>query len=235
MENVAVEDASDSTPMSEGTGAASMASFAHVLNAGHLEVIKFVKTSQTQVAGVICEQVKNANIEVAKCFSLYQTQTFKDIFDANVQLGVSKEKERLFSEQLAAASAENSRLSRQNMELAVELEVAREHKKLKTEEVDALNKKLNEQEVGLKAKLNNQEKAYTTKLKVHEKTIAELQIRNGQHLKSINELERENGKLENKLNPLKEVKKLKEKIEWMKRGVEVASDDGDDDDDDDDN
>jgi hypothetical protein len=237
----------------------SIASFANVLKAGNLEVANIVKAGNLEVAGVICDQMKQANMEVVKCFTSGNEQPFKDLLDANIQLGLSKEKERLFSEQLAAACTENSRLSKHNMELTVGLEVVREQKRARTEEVDALNKKLNEQEVQFKTKINEQEVQFEKKLTkslntqdayfkdlldkevqanikkrdeqdiVWRKEVMQKEKQRQRDVESIRIVEKENNTLKVQLKRMeKNAEKLGVKVNLLKRGVKLDSENEDD-------
>ena len=109
--------------------------------AGNQELIKCITSIQTQNITGQQELVKCAtgNQELIKHVTSFQTQTMNDLVDAKSQLGLYKEK----AEKLDPVTAERD-------DLRLKLAIVQDEKRVKTEELAALNQKYNAQEVEMK-------------------------------------------------------------------------------------
>ena len=105
---------------------------------GTQELVKCMTSIQTQnIAG---------QQQLVEHVTSFQTQTMNDLVDAKSQLGLYKEK----AEQLDPLTSEHNDLKKTNYDLRLELAIVQDEKRVKTEELAALNQKYNAQEVEMK-------------------------------------------------------------------------------------
>jgi len=114
----------------------------------HLELVKYMDTSKTQgfndLLAVVSSRQHEGNLELVRHIDTLKAQGYNDLMAAQIELGISKEKERLLQEQLSSVTANlNSVTAEKNVltngyaELSNSLKVERELKRSKTAEFNA--------------------------------------------------------------------------------------------------
>ena len=118
------------------------------LQEAKLELVKYMDTSKTQgfndLLAVVSSRQHEGNLELVRHIDTLKAQGYNDLMAAQIELGISKEKERLLQEQLSSVTANlNSVTAEKNVltngyaELSNSLKVERELKRSKTAEFNA--------------------------------------------------------------------------------------------------